>query len=173
MRTSTSADYEASLIEISGSQPEPITITVDADLCRWRIDGALSGPDDLPLAGIEIRAKTEDSSTSVRTELDGSFSFLATEPGSYQLSADLGGCRLYWNADDPTWTEEHAGAIDVVNRDVTDIQLRAEVVSVHQDDGMATRSEWRRHQERPDQRRCGSAIAPTIARIQRVGSASR
>ena len=118
-----SAD-EARLIEIGSSQPEPITITVDADRCRWRIAGTLSGPDDQPLAGIEVRAQGEDRSTSVRTELDGSFTFVVAEPAPYQLSVDLGGCRLYWRAGDPAGTDEQAVAIEVVDGDVTDIQFR-------------------------------------------------
>lgn len=120
------ADNEASLIEIGSRQPDSIRITVNADQCRWRIAGLLTGPDNQPLVGIKVQAQGEGSSTSVRTELDGSFTFVAAEPGSYQLSADLGGCRLYWSADDPAWTEEQAGTINVVNRDVTDIQFRAE-----------------------------------------------
>jgi len=120
------SDDDANLIEIGSSQPEPIAITVDADQCRWSIVGALSGPDGQPLAGIAVRARKDETSTTVRTELDGSFSFLATEPGPYQLSADLGGCRLYWNADVPAWTEEQAGTIEVINRDITDIQFRVE-----------------------------------------------
>ncbi|MDE2966626.1 MAG: carboxypeptidase-like regulatory domain-containing protein [Chloroflexota bacterium] len=120
------SDDEASLIEIGNSQPEPIAITVDADQCRWQIVGALAGPDDQPLAGIEVRVQRKGNSTAVRTELDGSFTFVATEPGPYQLSADLGGCRLYWNADLPTWTKERAGTIEVVNRDIAGIRFQAE-----------------------------------------------
>lgn len=120
------SDDEASLIEVGSSQPEPFTIMVDADQCRWRIAGVLSDPDNQPLSGIEVRALREGSATSVRTESDGSFSFVATRPASYQLSADLGGCRLYWNADDPAWTEELAGRIEVVNRDIADIRFRVE-----------------------------------------------
>ena len=120
------SEDEASLIEIGSRQPEPIGITVDADQCRWSIAGALSGPDGQPLAGIAVRARKGESSTTVGTELDGSFSFLATEPGTYQLSADLGGCRLYWNADVPAWTEEQAGTIEVINRDIADIQFQVE-----------------------------------------------
>ena len=84
------------------------------------------GPDNQPLSGIEVRAQAEGSSTSVRTERDGSFTFVATQPGSYQLSVDLGGCRLYWNAGNPSWTEEQAETIEVVNRDITNIRLRVE-----------------------------------------------
>ncbi|MCY3922532.1 MAG: carboxypeptidase-like regulatory domain-containing protein [Chloroflexi bacterium] len=120
------SDDQASLIEIGSSQPDPITIRVDADQCRWRIAGTLIGPDNQPLSGIEVRAQREGSSTLVRTERDGSFTFVATQPGSYQLSADLGGCRLYWNAGNPSWTEEQAGTIEVVNQDITDIRLRVE-----------------------------------------------
>ncbi|MDE2894032.1 MAG: carboxypeptidase-like regulatory domain-containing protein [Chloroflexota bacterium] len=120
------SDDQASLIKVGSSQPDPIAIAVDADQCRWRIAGTLSGPDNLPLSGIEVRAQREGSSTLVRTERDGSFTFVATQPGSYQLSADLGGCRLYWSAGDPSWIEEQAGTIEVVNRDIADIRFRAE-----------------------------------------------
>ena len=120
------SDDEANLIEIGNSQPEPVTVTVDADQCRWRIAGTLLGPDNQPLSGIEVRAQRDGSSTSVRTELDGSFAFVATQPGSYELSADLGGCRTYWTADEPVWTDEQAVPIDVVNRDITDIRIRVE-----------------------------------------------
>lgn len=118
------SDDEASLIEIGSSQPAPIAITVDADQCRWRITGTLSGPDAQPLAGIEVQAQKDGSTTSVRTELDGSFTLVATEPGPYQLSADLSGCRLYWSADDPAGTDEQAVAIEVANQDVTDIHFQ-------------------------------------------------
>ena len=120
------SDDQASLIEVGSSQPDPIAITVDADQCRWRIAGTLIGPDNQPLSGVEVRAQGEGSSTSVRTERDGSFTFVATQPGSYQISADLGGCRLYWNAEAPGWTEDRAGTIEVVNRDIADIRFRVE-----------------------------------------------
>jgi len=120
------SDDEASLIEIGSSQPEPIAITVDADQCRWRIAGVLSGPDNQPLAGIEVRAQRDGSATSIRTEVDGSFTFVASRPALYQLSADLGGCRLYWNADVPGWSEEHAGTVEVTSRDIAGIRFQAE-----------------------------------------------
>ena len=118
------ADDEASLIEIGSRQPESIAITVDADRCRWRITGVLSGPEDHPLAGIEVQAQGEDGSISERTEIGGLFELVTSSPGMYQLSVDLGGCRLYWRADDPAGMEEQAIAIEVIDQDVGDIQFR-------------------------------------------------
>ena len=118
------SDDEASVIEVEGSQPEQITITVDADRCRWRISGALSGPDDEPLAGIEVRAEGNDSSSSVRTELDGSFTLITTEPGSYRVSTDLGGCVIDWRDAEHAEAEEQTSLVYVLDSDIVGINFR-------------------------------------------------
>lgn len=120
----SASDDDASLIEIGSSQPESITISVDAGRCRWQVAGTLSGPDDLPLAGLQVRAHGDGSVTSVRTELDGSFSFVAIRPGPFQLSVYLGGCRLYWNANGPTANAEQAADIQVLSRDVSGLRFQ-------------------------------------------------
>ena len=117
-------DDEASVIEVEGSQPEPITITVDADRCRWRISGALSDPDDEPLAGIEVRAEGNDISSSVRTELDGSFTLITTEPGSYRVSIDLGGCVVDWRNTEHAEAEEQKSLVHVLDSDIVGINFR-------------------------------------------------
>ena len=73
------------------SDPPPLTITVDADKCRWRIRGTLTGPDDKPLAGIEIRARGDhDEVRSQVREVRRHFRRVATSSGSYQLSVETG-----------------------------------------------------------------------------------
>lgn len=118
------SDDDASLIEIGSSQPESITISVDAGRCRWQVAGTLAGPDDLPLAGLQVRAHGRGGATSVRTELDGSFSFVAIRPGPFQLSVYLGGCRLYWSEDGPSTNAEQAAEISVLNRDVSGLRFQ-------------------------------------------------
>ena len=117
-----SAD-DAELIEVGSSDPPPLTITVDGDRCRWRISGALTGPDDAPLAGVEVRAQGNSRSISARTEIDGSFELAALAPGTHQLFVNLDGCRLYWGPVSPTTEQSRAGDIEVVDQDVDDIRF--------------------------------------------------
>lgn len=114
---------DADLIEVGTSDPPPLTITVDGDKCRWRISGTLSGPDDEPLAGIEVRAQGAGRSISARTEIDGSFSLVTFSPGAHHLYTNLGGCRLYWSEENSTEDQGQAGDIQVVDRDVADVQF--------------------------------------------------
>ncbi|MXV79904.1 MAG: carboxypeptidase regulatory-like domain-containing protein [Chloroflexi bacterium] len=114
---------DAELIEVGISDPPPLTITVDADKCRWRITGVLTGPDEEPLAGIQVLAQSEGSWISARTEIDGSFELVTLAPGPHQLSVNLGGCRLYWGPESRTTERSGAGEIEVVDQDVTDIRF--------------------------------------------------
>ncbi len=114
---------DADLIEVGTSDPPPLTITVEADELRWHISGVLSGPDDEPLAGIEVRVQGPGWSSSKRTEIDGSFELVTFSPGTHQLSVNLGGCWLYWSAEDHTVERSRAGNIEVVDQDVTDIRF--------------------------------------------------
>lgn len=111
---------DGTLISVSNDDPERISITVDSDRCRWKVSGQLLGPDEKPLAGIHVSA----ASTSVTTELDGSFELVTKTPGSYQLYTNLGGCRLYWGKGYVTEDRDQAGDIQVADQDVGDIQFQ-------------------------------------------------
>ncbi len=117
------SEADAELIEVGNNTPPPLTITVDGDECRWRIAGVLTGPDDEPLAGIEVQAQGDGRSISARTEFDGSFELVTLAPGTHQLSANLDGCRLYWGEEHSTEAPDQAGDIQIVDQDVTDIQF--------------------------------------------------
>ena len=161
------SEDDASLIEIGSSQPESITITVDADRCRWQISGSLSGPDDLPLAGLQVRAHGDGSATPVRTELDGSFSFVATRPGAHQLSVFLGGCRLYRGADGLAGTEQHAASDSGGQPRHHQYPFPGRRGSLYEDHRMVARSGWRGHQEQPGQCRRGRSAPGSSHRLHR------
>ena len=113
--------WDADLIEVQATDPKPLVITVEADKCRWRISGTLTGPDSEPLVGVEVRSHGNGYSTTGRTEIDGSFELVASSPGTHQLSVELGGCRLYWAPEGPTTEWGKAGGIEVLDQDVTDV----------------------------------------------------
>ncbi|MXX81002.1 MAG: carboxypeptidase regulatory-like domain-containing protein [Chloroflexi bacterium] len=117
------SESDADLIEVRKGDPPPLTISVDADECRWRISGVLTGPDDEPLAGIQVQAQSDDKWTSARTEIDGSFELVTLAPGAHQLFVNLDGCQLYWAPESATTERSLAGDIEVVDQDVTDIRF--------------------------------------------------
>ncbi|MCY3567804.1 MAG: carboxypeptidase-like regulatory domain-containing protein [Chloroflexi bacterium] len=112
------------MIEIKGDDPEPLSITVDADQCRWRIRGTLTGPNSQPLAGIEVLARGDHGQASASTEIDGSFEVAASRPGSCKISAELGGCRIDWPGVDPPAENLDPAEIQPVDRDVTGSHFR-------------------------------------------------
>ena len=118
------SEEDAELIEVGTSDPPPLTITVDADKCRWRIRGTLTGPDDKPLAGIEIRARGDHDEVEARSKFDGTFELVATSSGSYQLFVDLDGCEVEWNNTDDGEAEGQPSLIEVLNSDATGLSFK-------------------------------------------------
>ena len=115
---------DGELIAVGSDDPAALTIRVDADKCRWGISGVLTGPDDEPLAGIEVQARRSDDRIGARTEIDGSFELVTLAPGSHQLSVNLSGCRLYLGADGLTTNSDKAVDIAVTDQDVTNVPLQ-------------------------------------------------
>lgn len=117
---------DVELIEVGASDPSRLTITVDPNRCRWRINGQLTGPDGEPLGGIQIQARADDVTLQVRTEADGTFEVVTTTPQSYTISANLGGCRTYWQATGATQRMEEAEPIQVIDADVTGLRFHVQ-----------------------------------------------
>ena len=118
------SEEDAELIEVGSSDPPLLTITVDADKCRWRVRGTLTGPDDKPLAGIEIRARGDHDEVEARSAIDGTFELVAASPGSYRLSVDLAGCEVEWKNTDDVEADGQLSLIEVIDSDVDDIHFR-------------------------------------------------
>ena len=116
-------DQEANPIEIGGVEPEPITIAVDADRCRWQLSGHLLGADQEPLGGILITARSEDARLTARTESDGRFEIATRSPATYTLHVDLGGCIISWRNDGRARIGEDASPVEVVNSSILGIRF--------------------------------------------------
>ena len=114
---------QARSIEVGGIQPEPITIAVDADRCRWQISGHLVGVNGEPLGGLLLIARSEDDQQTVRTESDGSFEFVTRSPGTFSLQANLGGCLISWRNDGSAQTGNAASPIQVENSSIRSIRF--------------------------------------------------
>ena len=92
---------DASLITVAGTDVDGLTLRVPDNVCAYQISGTIIGADGAPLTETWVRAceQVNDkcaSSTSDRTDSDGSFAITVPVNGAYRLSFSLDGCTVYF-----------------------------------------------------------------------------
>ena len=119
-----SLEENAELIKVGTNAPAPLTIVVNSSKCRWGLDGVLYGPDEEPLAGIQVQARNGEQTTSAWTDLSGSFELAVLATGAHELFINLGSCLVFYRPGSATTNREELLPIAVSENDVSGIRFQ-------------------------------------------------
>ena len=118
---------QATQFVIQDSDVTGVRFQLTEGLCSTKIRGRLLDAGSVGIPDVLLFVFVQDehnSSVSVRTESDGSFSITVPGAGVYLLQANFDGCRVYFRRGGAVGSRDRATRITIDERDVTGVRFQ-------------------------------------------------